>query len=127
MYRPDANKKSLFTAGRFDYAFGNNRALQYYKTFDGLKYRYQTDTGSFTAGYGKFKEGHRLLDSKAAFAEVEKFFKNGSALACITHGLTVRRMREAAMYGAAIPTSSWVKSGRLIMRSIRLTEKMKVH
>ena len=93
-YRPDAKKRSLFTVGRFDYAFGNNRALQYYETFDGLKYRYQTDKGAFTAGYGKFKEGRRLLDSKAAFAEVEKFFKNGSVLGLYytrVNGLTDER------------------------------------
>lgn len=89
MYRPDTNKKSLFTAGRFDYAFGNNRALQYYETFDGLKYRYQTDTGAFTAGYGKFKEGRRLLDSKAVFAEVENSLRTVRHWACITRGLTV--------------------------------------
>ena len=80
--------------GRYDYELGNNMGLIYGNNFDGAQLKFADNKMAATVGYGKFKEGRRLLDSKAAFAEVEKFFKNGSALGLYytrVNGLTDER------------------------------------
>ena len=50
MYRPDANKKSLFTAGRFDYELGNNTGLIYENNFDGAQLKFANDKMAATVG-----------------------------------------------------------------------------
>ena len=105
-YALDAGKKFNLMVGRYDYELGNASGIQYGDNFDGAQLKFANKKMAATAGYGKFREGDFLTDTKTAYGELEGFF-GGGTVAGSAVGVFYNNFNKADATTAKSPDDLW--------------------
>ena len=107
-YALDAGKKFNVMVGRYDYELGNASGIQYGDNFDGAQLKFANKKMAATAGYGKFREGDILKDTKTAYGELEGFF-GGGTVAGSAVGAFYNNFNKSDVVGAGVvvPDDLW--------------------
>ena len=105
-YALDAGKKFNLMVGRYDYELGNASGIQYGDNFDGAQLKFANKKMAATAGYGKFREGKFLKDTKTAYGELEGFF-GGGTVAGSAVGVFYNNFNKSDVTTAKSPDDLW--------------------
>ena len=107
-YALDNGHKWNVMVGRYDYELGNASGIQYGDNFDGAQLKFANKKMAATAGYGKFREGDILKDTKTAYGELEGFFGGGtvagSAVGAFYNNFN---KSDAVGVGVVVPDDLW--------------------